>query len=75
MALIWRNQNGCEEDPEKNAEMCVTLNSLRLYKELGLKGGVLKTGDRIVAFTVGDPLCADKFVVLTAQALSDVEGA
>ena len=34
MALKWRNQNGCEEDPGKNAEMCVALNALRLYKEL-----------------------------------------
>ena len=63
MALKWRNQNGCEDDPEKNAEMCVTLNSLRLYKELGLRGGVLKIGERIVAFTVGEPLCSDTFVV------------
>ena len=30
MALKWRNKNGCGEDPEKNSEMCVTLNSLRL---------------------------------------------
>lgn len=75
MALKWRNQNGCEEDPEKNAEMCVTLNSLRLYKELGLKGGVLKIGERIVAFTIGEPLCPDTFVVHIEKAFPDVEGA
>ena len=75
MALKWRNQNGCEEDPEKNAEMCVTLNSLRLYKELGLKGGVLKIGERIVAFTVGEPLSPDTFVVHIEKAFPDVEGA
>ena len=56
MALKWRNQNGCEDDPEKNSEMCVTLNSLRLYKELELTGGVLKAGGKIVAFTIGEPL-------------------
>lgn len=75
MALQWRNQNGCEDDPEKNAEMCVTLNSLRLYKELGLKGGVLRTGSRIVAFTVGEPLCSDTFVVHIEKAFADVDGA
>lgn len=63
MALKWRNKNGCEDDPEKNAEMCVTLNSLRLYKELGLKGGVLKADGKIVAFTVGEPVSDDTFVV------------
>ena len=75
MALEWRNENGCEDDPEKNAEMCVTLNSLRLYKELGLKGGVLQAQGRIVAFTVGEPLCNDTFVVHIEKAFPDVEGA
>lgn len=75
MALKWRNQNGCEDDPEKNSEMCVTLNSLRLYKELGEKGGVLKIGDRIVAFSIGEPLCDDTFVVHIEKAFPDVEGA
>ena len=75
MALEWRNQNGCEDDPEKNAEMCVTLNSLRLYKELDLTGGVLRAGGRIVAFTVGEPLCKDTFVVHIEKAFPDVEGA
>lgn len=75
MALKWRNKNGCEDDPEKNAEMCVTLNSLRLYKELGLEGGVLKVDGRIIAFTVGEPLCGDTFVVHIEKAFADVEGA
>ena len=75
MALKWRNQNGCDDDVEKNAEMCVTLNSLRLYKELGLRGGVLKIGEKIVAFSVGEPLCSDTFVVHIEKAFPDIEGA
>ncbi len=46
MALKWRNQNGCEEDSDKNARRCVTLNSLRLFKELGQRGGVLRVNRR-----------------------------
>ena len=75
MALKWRNQNGCGDDAEKNAEMCVTLNSLRLYKELGLRGGVLKIGEKIAAFSVGEPLCSDTFVVHIEKAFPDIEGA
>ena len=75
MALKWRNKNGCEDDPEKNAEMCVTLNSLRLYKELGLRGGVLKAGGQIVAFTVGEPVSDDTFVVHIEKAFAEVDGA
>lgn len=75
MALAWRNQNGCDEDVEKNAEMCVTLNALRLHKELGLRGGVLWADGRIVAFTIGEPLRDDTFVVHIEKAFADVEGA
>ncbi len=75
MALKWRNQNGCEEDIEKNAEMCVTLNALRLYKELGQKGGILKVGGKIAAFSIGEPMNKDTFVVHIEKAFPDIEGA
>lgn len=75
MALKWRNQNGCEEDAEKNAEMCVTLNSLRLYKELGMVGGCIRVNGEIVAFCIGEAVCKDTFVVHVEKAFSDVEGA
>ncbi len=75
MALEWRNQNGCEEDEEKNAEICVTLNSLRLFRELKLTGGILKVDGKIVAFTIGEPLCEDTFVVHIEKAFADIPGA
>ena len=75
MALKWREQNGCEEDEEKNAEMCVTLNSLRLQKELELTGGILRVNGEVIAFTMGEPICEDTFVVHIEKAYSDIQGA
>lgn len=75
MALKWRNQNGCDDDEEKNAEMCVTLNSLRLFKELNLKGGFLRVDGQIAAFTLGEAINEDTFVVHIEKAFADVEGA
>lgn len=75
MALKWRNENGCEEDEEKNSEICVTLNSLRLFEELELSGGVLKIDGEIVAFTIGEPVCEDTFVVHIEKAFADIQGA
>lgn len=75
MALRWRNENGCEDDPEKNSEMCVALNSLRLFKELGLKGGLLRAEGKVMAFTLGEPVCDDTFVVHIEKAYADVRGA
>ncbi len=75
MALKWRTLNGCEEDEEKNAEMCVTLNSLRLFKELKLTGGILRVDGDVVAFTIGEPLNDDTFVVHIEKAFADIQGA
>ncbi|MDY5647161.1 MAG: phosphatidylglycerol lysyltransferase domain-containing protein [Lachnospiraceae bacterium] len=75
MALLWRRENGCEEDEEKNAEMCVALNSLRLFEELKLTGGLLRVRGEVVAFTIGEPACDDTFVVHIEKARADVEGA
>lgn len=75
MALKWREFNGCESDPEKNKEMCVALNSLRLFRELELKGGLLRANGQIVAFTMGEPVNEDTFVVHIEKAYADVRGA
>lgn len=47
MALKWRKENGCNDDTDKNAEMCVTMNALRLFEELDLKGGILRIDGKI----------------------------
>lgn len=75
MALKWRNENNCDEDHEKNAEMCVTLNALRLFKELELTGGILRIDGEIVAFTIGEALCEDTFVVHIEKAFAGIQGA
>lgn len=75
MALKWRNANGCDEDVEKNAEMCVTLNSLRLLEELNLRGGLLRADGEVVAFSIGEPVCSDTMVVHIEKAFADVPGA
>ncbi|MDO5423981.1 MAG: phosphatidylglycerol lysyltransferase domain-containing protein [Eubacteriales bacterium] len=74
MALDWRNANGCEDDPEKNQEMCVTLNYLRLLKELEMRGGLIRTGGRVVAFSIGEQV-GDTMMVHIEKAYADVEGA
>lgn len=75
MALKWRNDNGCNDDEEKNAEMCVTLNALRLFEELELTGGILRLDGEIIAFTLGEPVCSDTFVVHIEKAFADIQGA
>lgn len=77
MALKWREEAMCEWNVEKRDEMCVTLNALRLMEELELKGGLLRTqkGGEVVAFTIGEPLNPDTFVVHIEKAYAEVQGA
>ena len=75
MALKWREENDCENDDEKRGEMCVALNSLRLFEELHLTGGVLRIDGKVVAFTIGEPICEDTYVVHIEKAYADVQGA
>ena len=75
MALKWRTENDCEDDDEKRGERCVALNSLRLFEELHLTGGVLRIDGKVVAFTIGEPICEDTYVVHIEKAYADVQGA
>lgn len=75
MAQNWRAQNGCDENEEKSAEFCVTLNALKMREELGLRGGLLRADGRVVAFTLGEPGGEDIFVVHIEKAYPDVQGA
>ncbi|MCH5280753.1 MAG: DUF2156 domain-containing protein [Lachnospiraceae bacterium] len=75
MANEWRIQNGCDEDPDKKKEYCVTLNALEMLEELNLTGGLIRAGGRVVAFSIGEPLSHDTYVVHIEKAFADVQGA
>lgn len=75
MAQEWRKQNGCDEDPEKSAEFCVTLRALKELEQLQLTGGLIRAGGKVVAFSIGERLCDDTFVVHIEKAYADIQGA
>ena len=75
MAQKWRELNGCDEDEEKQAEFCVTLNALKMRKELGLTGGLLRAEGEVIAFTLGEPGGNDTFIVHIEKAYADIQGA
>lgn len=75
MAMKWRRDNSVDENADKRAEMCVALNSLRLFRELELIGGVLRVNGEVVAFTIGEPVSPDTFVVHIEKAYAEIQGA
>ena len=45
------------------------------FEILGFTGGVLYKGEEVVAFTIGEPLTKDTYVVHIEKAFSDIQGA
>lgn len=75
MAQEWWEKNDFGEGGEKEEEIAVTMRALDNMEALGLRGGMLYAGERVVAFAIGEPCGADMFVVHFEKAFADVEGA
>ena len=52
-----------------------TLRAFRDFEALGLEGGLLYQGSRLVAYTMGEPLTTDTYAVHFEKAFPDVNGA
>lgn len=79
MAMHWCMQNCMGEDAQieydKIDESKLVVYAIRHRKRLGMTGGALRAGGRIVAVTLGEPLTADMYVVHFEKAYADIQGA
>ena len=71
----WADQNDAAEDQDKSTEVSVARKFLELLETLDLQGGLLRARSKVVAFTIGEPLREDTYVVHIEKAFADVDGA
>ena len=71
----WKKQNCTEENLEKHSEICVSENALCHMEELSLKGGAIRAEGTIIAFSIGEQLTEDTFVVHIEKAFGHIQGA
>ncbi len=71
----WLRRNACSGTEEKSGESRAVQNGLCHFAELGYKGGLLRVGGAIQAFTFGERVNSDTFVVHAEKALTDYQGA
>ncbi|MGN0596199.1 MAG: DUF2156 domain-containing protein [Ruminiclostridium sp.] len=71
----WCEENICVNDLEKSEESCVVRCGLKHFFELGYVGGLLRANGEIQAFTFGEPVNSDTFVVHVEKALTTYQGA
>lgn len=71
----WCKQNECAMHKSLKKEMCAVQEALDHYLELNLVGGMLIRKKEVVAYSIGEPLSSDTFVVHIEKAFSDIQGA
>lgn len=77
MLASWtENHGGNEETAEGlSAEHTAIELAFRHYDVLGLEGGALFSGEKLIAFTIGEKISADTFDIHFEKAPADVQGA
>lgn len=75
MAREWTALRTDKWNDEMQQEIDVLEEAFSHFGELGLSGGVLYKSGVLVAFTIGEPLNSDTFVVHFEKAYPDLQGA
>lgn len=75
MTYSWIKMRSDKWNEEMEEEIMVLHEAFDHMKELGLVGGVLRREGAIVAFSMGEPLNSDTFVVHFEKAYPDMQGA
>ncbi len=71
----WENMNIDKTENSLRYDYIATCIMLDNFEELGLCGGAIKVNGKIVAFTIGERLTEDTFVIHVEKAFGDMNGA
>lgn len=75
MTYTWIKMRAEKWNEEMELEMSVLHEAFDYRKELGLVGGIIRKAGQIVAFSIGEPLNSDTYVVHFEKAFPDMQGA
>lgn len=71
----WCEINGCEDDKSLLKEACSVKNMLNDFFSLDVSGGLIRANSKVIAFSVGERLNSDTFLVHIEKAFGDIQGA
>lgn len=75
MNTEWVLLTGCAPDEGLSDEYCAVESAIRHYDRLGLAGGLLRAEGKVIAFSIGDPLNEDTFLIHFEKAFPEIQGA
>ena len=75
MSREWCIINDCESTKSGHEEACAVRRTLEEFFALQCNGGAIRAGGRIIAFSIGEPLNHDTYLVHIEKAFGDIQGA
>ncbi len=71
----WNGKYVTTDDESLRMESEAVKETLAQYFQLGLKGGLLKREGKVVAYTIGEPLNSNTYVIHIEKAFHEIQGA
>lgn len=71
----WCEDAGCENETGLKEEGCAVSEAFENFEELGLSGGLIRANGEVIAFSMGDRLNDETFLVHIEKAYADIQGA
>lgn len=75
MTKEWCRIKDCENNISMWHERNAVLIALENFKELGLIGGIIRVNEEVVAYTIGEPINSDTFIIHIEKAFTAYRGA
>ena len=75
MSDEWMEQNYREKHREYQSERMALSRAFLAFEALGLEGGLLRSGGKVIAYTLGEMLSDDTYVLHFEKAFADIQGA
>jgi len=75
MNRVWCQQMGCADNKSLHHETCAVEIGLHNFDALCLEGALLRVSGKVVAYTMGEPLNSDTYIVHVEKAFPDIRGA
>lgn len=74
MNELWCKEANCAGEYELKQEHCATRRYFKYRKELGVDGGLIRANGNVVAFTMGEVLNSDTYVIHIEKAFRNIQG-
>ncbi|EHQ89759.1 hypothetical protein DesyoDRAFT_2703 [Desulfosporosinus youngiae DSM 17734] len=75
MNIEWCKAHGSDDKDQLAQENCAVRRCFKNFKELGLEGGLIRSNDRVIAYTMGEILNSDTYVIHIEKAFGEIQGA